>query len=76
MVLRQKKIRCPHCSVIFSTPIWYISFQARQNAEAAELPIHTLQTAIWNSDHISTSHGMTGRNFFDVFLPFYLLFGF
>jgi superfamily I DNA/RNA helicase len=25
---------------------------------------------------ISTSHGMTGRNFFDVFLPFYLLFGF
>jgi hypothetical protein len=24
---------------------------------------------------ISTSHGMTGRNFFDVFLPFYLLFG-
>ena len=21
---------------------------------------------------ISTSHGMTGRNFFDVFLPFYL----
>ena len=25
---------------------------------------------------ISTSHGMTCRNFFDVFLPFYLLFGF
>ena len=25
---------------------------------------------------ISTSHGMTGKNFFDVFLPFYLLFGF
>jgi hypothetical protein len=25
---------------------------------------------------IFTSHGMTGRNFFDVFLPFYLLFGF
>ena len=25
---------------------------------------------------ISTSHGMTGRNFFDVFLPFYILFGF
>jgi hypothetical protein len=25
---------------------------------------------------ISTSHGMTGRNFFDVFLPLYLLFGF
>ena len=25
---------------------------------------------------ISTSHGMTVRNFFDVFLPFYLLFGF
>ena len=25
---------------------------------------------------ISTSHGMTGRNFFDVFLPFHLLFGF
>ena len=25
---------------------------------------------------ISTSHGMTGRNFFEVFLPFYLLFGF
>jgi superfamily I DNA/RNA helicase len=25
---------------------------------------------------ISTSHGITGRNFFDVFLPFYLLFGF
>ena len=25
---------------------------------------------------ISTSHGMTGRNFFDVFLPFYLLFEF
>ena len=25
---------------------------------------------------MSTSHGMTGRNFFDVFLPFYLLFGF
>ena len=25
---------------------------------------------------ISMSHGMTGRNFFDVFLPFYLLFSF
>ena len=25
---------------------------------------------------ISMSHGMTGRNFFDVFLPFYLLFQF
>ena len=25
---------------------------------------------------ISMSHGMTSRNFFDVFLPFYLLFGF
>ena len=25
---------------------------------------------------ITTSHGMTGRNFFDVFLLFYLLFGF
>jgi hypothetical protein len=25
---------------------------------------------------ISTSHGITGRNFFHVFLPFYLLFGF
>ena len=25
---------------------------------------------------ISTSHGMTGRTFFDIFLPFYLLFGF
>jgi hypothetical protein len=25
---------------------------------------------------ISTSHGMTGKNFFDVFPPFYLLFGF
>jgi hypothetical protein len=25
---------------------------------------------------ISTSHGMTSRNFFDVFLPFCLLFGF
>jgi len=25
---------------------------------------------------ISASHGMTGRNFFNVVLPFYLLFGF
>jgi hypothetical protein len=25
---------------------------------------------------ISTTHGMTGRNFFDVFLPIYLIFGF
>jgi hypothetical protein len=40
---------------------------------------HTLQPAIWTTDaigNISTSHGMTGRNFFDVFLPFHLLFGF
>ena len=25
---------------------------------------------------MSTSHEMTGRDFFDAFLPFYLLFGF
>ena len=31
---------------------------------------------LWGTQIISTSHGMTGRNFFDVFLPFYLLFGF
>ena len=34
------------------------------------------QQMISGTQIISTSHGMTGRNFFDVFLPFYLLFGF
>jgi hypothetical protein len=30
----------------------------------------------YSKHSLITSHGMTGRNFFDVFLPFYLLFGF
>ena len=65
---------------IYLIPVYNGKLKA-VNCELHEYEIHTLQPAIWtadairNSDH-STSHGMTGRNFFDVFLPFYLLFGF
>jgi hypothetical protein len=60
------------------TMLWLAIYASDNRPLSIFTPYNRLsgQQMLSGTQIISTSHGMTGRNFFDVFLPFYLRFGF
>ena len=79
--------KCPISHVCyFVLMVWLLhylyslhsDFYTSENIISIETPYNRLsgQQMLSGTQIISKSHRMTGRNFFDVFLPFYLLFGF